>query len=74
MQLEMQYNGSIPACSAEIAWLDEGQQASIAICSQATTIDQLLADVQVILPYYQSLPEDKVGDLQHVMDFDVPKV
>lgn len=30
--------------------------------------------VDVVLPFYQCLPEDKVHDLQHVMDFDVPKV
>lgn len=30
-------------------------------------------NVEVILPFYSSLSPDDIGDLQHVMDFDVPK-
>jgi len=30
-------------------------------------------DVQVILPFYQSLDANEIFDLKHVMDFDVPK-
>ena len=30
-------------------------------------------DVQVILPFYQSLDANEIFNLKHVMDFDVPK-
>jgi starch synthase len=29
--------------------------------------------VQVMLPYYTSLPAEALEDLQHVLDFDCPK-
>lgn len=30
--------------------------------------------VEVMLPYYESLPEDQIHDLHHVLDFECPKV
>ena len=30
-------------------------------------------NVEVILPFYSSLSPNDISDLQHVMDFDVPK-
>ena len=29
--------------------------------------------VQVVLPFYESLPDDRIGGLQHAQDFDCPK-
>ncbi len=29
--------------------------------------------VQVLLPFYESLPDDQIGGLQHAHDFDCPK-
>ena len=31
-------------------------------------------DVEVILPYYECLPAERVGELEHVLDFEVPTV
>ena len=31
-------------------------------------------NVEVMLPFYESLPEDQIADLQHDRDFDCPKV
>ena len=30
--------------------------------------------VEVMLPYYESLPEDQIHDLHHVLEFECPKV
>ena len=30
--------------------------------------------VEVMLPYYESLPDDGIQDLQHIQDFECPKV
>lgn len=30
--------------------------------------------VQAVLPYYQCLPDSSIDQLQHVTDFEVPKV
>ncbi len=29
--------------------------------------------MQVVLPFYESLPDDQIGGLQHSQDFDCPK-
>ena len=31
-------------------------------------------NVEVMLPFYESLPEDQIEDLHHERDFDCPKV
>ncbi len=30
--------------------------------------------VEVMLPFYECLPEEEITDLQHELDFDAPKV
>jgi hypothetical protein len=62
-----------PACSAEIGNCQVGGLGDV-VTGLARACLEEGHKVEVILPFYQCLPESSVNNLRHVVDFQVPKV